>query len=89
MKIGYFAIGIGPLTNPAWIRTLATTVERLGFSTIWAPEHVVLVKEYASRYPYSGGDFPMPTETPIGVRAPDTLRSPGGPGWCRPPRKSS
>jgi probable F420-dependent oxidoreductase len=65
MKIGYFAIGMGRLANPAWIKTLATTVERLGFSTIWAPEHVVLLKEYASRYPYSGGDFPMPTETPI------------------------
>jgi alkanesulfonate monooxygenase SsuD/methylene tetrahydromethanopterin reductase-like flavin-dependent oxidoreductase (luciferase family) len=37
----------------------------LGFSTIWAPEHVVLLKDYASRYPYSAGDFPMPTETPI------------------------
>ena len=65
MKIGYFAIGMGRLANPAWIKTLATTVERLGFSTIWAPEHVVLLKDYASRYPYSGGDFPMPTETPI------------------------
>ena len=66
MKIGYFAIGMGRLTNPAWVKTLATTVERLGFSTIWAPEHVVLLKEYASRYPYSSGDFPMPTATPIG-----------------------
>jgi probable F420-dependent oxidoreductase len=66
MKIGYFAIGIGRLTNPAWVKTLATTVERLGFSTIWAPEHVVLLKEYASRYPYSAGEFPMPTATPIG-----------------------
>ena len=65
MKIGYFAIGMGRLTNPAWIKTLATTVERLGFSTRWAPEHVVMLSEFASRYPYSGGDFPMPTETPI------------------------
>jgi probable F420-dependent oxidoreductase len=56
---------MGRLTNPAWIKTLATTAERLGFSTIWAPEQVVLLKEYASRYPYSGGDFPMLMETPI------------------------
>src|ERR1700688_3324353 len=30
MKIGYFAIGMGRLANPAWIKTLATTVERFG-----------------------------------------------------------
>jgi hypothetical protein len=33
MKVGYFAIGMGRLTNPAWIKTLAATVERLEFST--------------------------------------------------------
>ncbi len=66
MKIGYFAIGMGPLTEPAMIKTVATATERLGFSTLWAPEHVVLLSEYASRYPYSAGEFPMPIETPIG-----------------------
>jgi probable F420-dependent oxidoreductase len=66
MKVGYFALGIGPLTNPDWVRTIATTAERLGFATIWAPEHVVLLDRYASRYPYSAGDFPMPIETPFG-----------------------
>jgi probable F420-dependent oxidoreductase len=66
MKIGYFAVGIGPLTEPAMIKTVAVTTERLGFSTLWAPEHVVLLSEYASRYPYSEGDFPMPVDTPFG-----------------------
>jgi probable F420-dependent oxidoreductase len=66
MKIGYFALGIGPLTEPAMIKTVAQTTERLGFSTLWAPEHVVLLSEYASRYPYSAGEFPMPVETPFG-----------------------
>jgi probable F420-dependent oxidoreductase len=66
MKIGYFAIGMGPLSEPALIKTVAQTVERLGFSTLWAPEHVVLLAQYASRNPYSEGDFPMPVETPIG-----------------------
>ena len=47
------------------MRTVATTAERLGFSTIWAPEHVVLLDEYASKYPYSSGKFPGPTDTPI------------------------
>jgi len=66
MKVGYFAVGIGPGTDPEWLRTIATNVERLGFSTIWAAEHVVLLDQYASKYPYSAGEFPMPTETPIG-----------------------
>ena len=62
MDIGYFALGIGPLTNPEWIKPVATTAERLGFSSIWAPEHVVLLEQYASKYPYSAGEFPMPID---------------------------
>jgi probable F420-dependent oxidoreductase len=65
MKVGYFAVGIGPTTNPELVRAVATTAERLGFSTIWAPEHVVLLEEYASKYPYSSGKFPAPPDTPI------------------------
>ena len=65
MKVGYFAVGIGPTVNPELVRTVATTAERLGFSTIWAPEHVVLLEEYASKYPYSSGKFPAPPDTPI------------------------
>jgi hypothetical protein len=65
MQIGYFAIGIGPTVDPEWVRTVVTTAERLGFSTVWAPEHVVLLDEYASKYPYSSGKFPAPTDTPI------------------------
>ena len=65
MQIGYFSVGIGPTVNPEWVRTVATTAERLGFSSIWAPEHVVLLDQYASKYPYSTGKFPAPTDTPI------------------------
>jgi probable F420-dependent oxidoreductase len=65
MEVGYFAVCIGPTVAPEWVRTVATTAERLGFSTIWAPEHVVLLDEYASKYPYSSGKFPAPTDTPI------------------------
>jgi probable F420-dependent oxidoreductase len=65
MKIGYFSVGVGPSTNPQWLRTVATNAERLGFATIWAPEHVVLVEEYTSRYPYTSGEFPGPANAPI------------------------
>jgi probable F420-dependent oxidoreductase len=65
MEIGYFAVGIGATVNPEPVRTAAITAERLGFSTIWAPEHVVLFDQYASKYPYSAGEFPVPADTPI------------------------
>jgi probable F420-dependent oxidoreductase len=65
MKVGYFSVGVGPTTNPQWLRTAATTVERLGFATIWAPEHVVLVEQYNSRYPYTSGQFPGPANAEI------------------------
>jgi probable F420-dependent oxidoreductase len=66
MDIGYFGIGIGPLTTPEWVKPVAVTAERLGYSSIWAPEHVVLLEQYGSKYPYSAGEFPMPTDTPFG-----------------------
>src|SRR6201993_2644122 len=65
MQIGYFAIGIGSTVDPEWVRTVAVTAERLAFSTIWAPEHVVLLDEYTSKYPYSSGKFPAPPDVPI------------------------
>jgi probable F420-dependent oxidoreductase len=66
MKIGFFAVGIGAAVAPEAVRTVAMTAERLGFATLWAPEHVVLVEEYASKYPYSSaGLFPGGADIPI------------------------
>src|SRR5215469_2957334 len=65
MKIGFFSVGIGPTTEPKLLRVVATTAERLGFATLWTPEHVVLVNQYASKYPYSSGEFPAPPNIPI------------------------
>lgn len=53
MKIGYFAIGIGPAAAPEAIAVAAQTAEACGFHSIWAPEHVVLLDQYDSKYPYS------------------------------------
>jgi probable F420-dependent oxidoreductase len=50
----------------ALMRAHASNAERLGFSTLWVPEHVVLVDKYASKYPYSGdGALPAPSDSPI------------------------
>src|SRR5215831_1026922 len=68
MEVGYFAVGIGPTADPERVRTVATNAERLGFSTVWAPEHVVLLDEYTSKYPYSSGKFPAPPAQALGDR---------------------
>src|ERR1700683_3141695 len=52
MKIGMTAIGIGKAARPATIRAVAENAERLGFATLWAPEHVVLFDSHESKYPY-------------------------------------
>jgi probable F420-dependent oxidoreductase len=47
------AVGIGKAAQPGIIKAVAENADRLGFSTLWAPEHVILFDEYASKYPYS------------------------------------
>ncbi len=53
MKIGFFAIGIGPAADPEVVALSAQTAEQCGFHSLWAPEHVVLLDQYTSKYPYS------------------------------------
>jgi probable F420-dependent oxidoreductase len=53
MKIGISGIGIGTTPGADNVTTIAVNAERLGYSTIWVPEHVVLLDQYSSHYPYS------------------------------------
>jgi probable F420-dependent oxidoreductase len=52
MKIGMTAVGIGKAARPETIRVVVENAERLGFATLWAPEHVVLFDSHDSKYPY-------------------------------------
>jgi probable F420-dependent oxidoreductase len=52
MKIGMTAVGIGKAARPDTIRVVVENAERLGFATLWAPEHVVLFDSHDSKYPY-------------------------------------
>src|ERR1700675_1544238 len=66
MKVGVMAVVFGRVKGMSVMKAFGHHAERLGFSTLWAPEHVILVDEYASRYPYhDGGKFPAPTDAPI------------------------
>jgi probable F420-dependent oxidoreductase len=53
MRIGLHALGIGTGARPDVIRAVAMTAEAVGFATLWSGEHVVLVDQPGSRYPYS------------------------------------
>ena len=53
MRIGLHALGIGTGAWPEVIRAVAIAAEAAGFATLWSGEHVVMVDEPASRYPYS------------------------------------
>ena len=53
MHIGYMAIGVGLLADGETIGMTAQRAEQAGFHSIWAPEHIVLLDQYSSKYPYS------------------------------------
>jgi probable F420-dependent oxidoreductase len=63
MRLGLHALGIGSGADRAVIDAVASAAERAGFSTLWSGEHVVMVDESASRYPYSDdGRIAVPAE---------------------------
>jgi probable F420-dependent oxidoreductase len=53
MRLGLHALGIGSGARREVIDAVAAAAESAGFATLWAGEHVVMVDEPASRYPYS------------------------------------
>jgi probable F420-dependent oxidoreductase len=66
MKIGAFSLSLALAKGNALSKAYAQNAERLGYSTLWVPEHVVLLDKYASKYPYStDGVLPAPTNAPI------------------------
>ncbi len=63
MRVGLHALGIGAGARPDVIRAVAIAAEAAGFATLWAGEHVVLVDQAASRYPYSAdGRIAVPAD---------------------------
>jgi probable F420-dependent oxidoreductase len=53
MQLGLHALGIGSGARRDIIDAVAAAAEAAGFATLWAGEHVVMVDEPASRYPYA------------------------------------
>ena len=53
MRLGLHALGIGSGATRAVIDAVAVAAERSAFATLWSGEHVVMVDQSSSRYPYS------------------------------------
>jgi len=53
MRLGLHALGIGTGARREVIDAVAAGAEAAGFATLWAGEHVVMVDDGDSRYPYA------------------------------------
>ncbi|AYE94911.1 LLM class F420-dependent oxidoreductase [Mycobacterium paragordonae] len=63
MQLGLHALGIGSGADRSVIDAVAAAAEGHGFATLWAGEHVVMVDDSESRYPYSdSGAIAVPAE---------------------------
>lgn len=63
MQIGLHALGIGTGADPDIIAATARHAEDRGFATLWCGEHVVMVDDPTSRYPYTAdGRIAVPAE---------------------------
>jgi probable F420-dependent oxidoreductase len=61
MKVGLHALGIGTGAQPEIIAATARAAEAAGFATLWSGEHVIMVDQPTSRYPYaSDGRIAVP-----------------------------
>jgi probable F420-dependent oxidoreductase len=70
MKIGIATtFGTSPRRDFGFITEFAACAEELGFSTLYAPEHVVFFSSYTSKYPYSP-DGSAPWGGPSGLYDP-------------------
>ena len=65
MKFGLMFTNTGMGSTAVGAIELATRAERLGFESLWVPEHVALPTELPSTYPYTEtGQPPVPVRTP-------------------------
>ena len=54
LQVGLHVLGIGTGSKPEIISAVAMAADACGFATLWCGEHVVMVDNPKSRYPYSG-----------------------------------
>lgn len=59
-------VGAGVCADPEWMRSFAGHIESLGFESIVAAEHPLVISGYTSRYPYGrSGRMPLADHCPV------------------------
>ena len=53
MKVGLHLPHVGPNATPENLAEFARRAEALGFDSLWVSDHVVVPRDYQSRYPYN------------------------------------
>src|SRR5215218_7321552 len=63
------AFGASSRRGADYLREVAQAAERLGFHSLWSPEHIVFLEQYESVYPYppEPGSHDAP-QLPVGRR---------------------
>ncbi|HTZ91608.1 MAG TPA: LLM class F420-dependent oxidoreductase [Streptosporangiaceae bacterium] len=63
VKVGLHVLGIGNGSKPEVLAAVAERADQLGFATLWCGEHVIMVDEPQSRYPYAdSGKIAVPPD---------------------------
>jgi probable F420-dependent oxidoreductase len=97
MRIGIFLPTMAVGLDPDVLRALAETAEAVGAASLWVPEHVILVDDYASQYPYAddgklpvggGSGGPADPLTVLSFLAGVTSRVRLGTGICLVPQRN-
>lgn len=65
MEIGVHLPHVGPRATRATIVDFARRMEALGYDSLWVSDHVVIPREYDSRYPYNPSGKLGWTEMPL------------------------
>ncbi len=66
MKFGLHLPHIGPMATREGVLGMARAADAAGIDSLWASDHVIVPREYASAYPYSpSGKMPIADDAPF------------------------
>lgn len=66
MKVGMGSMGLGPFSDPDIMAHVATTAERCGFESLWAPDHSAVPDGHQTKCPYTpDGEIPGGPDAPL------------------------
>jgi len=66
MNLGLHLPHIGPMATRDGVLEVARAADAAGIDSLWASDHVIVPRDYASTYPYSpSGKMPIPEDAPF------------------------